>query len=117
MIEIVIALVAAVFGSTGFWAWLSQRSNRAKAIEEKLDKIEEKLDKTEVKLDKTERDAARTQMLLMISEYPNNQEGIMSLAEHYFSRLHGDWYATGLFNKWLEDWSLSKPEWFKEVPK
>ena len=28
MIEIIIALIAAVFGSTGFWAWLNARSRR-----------------------------------------------------------------------------------------
>ena len=105
MTEIIIALAVAVFGSTGFWTWLAQRGKRLKGIEEKLDKIEEKVDKSE-------RDAVRTQMLLMISNYPMNQEGIMSLAEHYFAHLHGDWYATGLFKRWMEDWSVARPEWF-----
>lgn len=28
MVQIIIALVAAVFGSTGFWSWLSSRSKK-----------------------------------------------------------------------------------------
>lgn len=28
MVQIIIALVAAVFGSTGFWSWLSNRSKK-----------------------------------------------------------------------------------------
>ena len=32
MVEFVIALVAAVFGSTGFWAWLSNRNRRESSV-------------------------------------------------------------------------------------
>lgn len=35
MIEIIIALIAAVFGSTGFWSWLNTRS-RKKSNEARL---------------------------------------------------------------------------------
>lgn len=86
---------------------LGNRKSRLKAVETKLDEIEKKLTKTE-------KDELRTQLLLLLSDYPDNDEGIMTLAKHYFGDLHGNWYATSLFNTWLETRGKGKPEWFKE---
>lgn len=83
------------------------RRGRLKIIEEKLDKIEKRQEKQE-------KDELRTQLLLMVSDYPDNQEGIMAIAQRYFGELYGNWYATSLFNHWLEDKHIAKPEWFKE---
>ena len=49
--------------------------------------------------------------------YPEEKTEIMKLAEHYFKPksqggLEGDWYMTGIFNKWLTDNNIGKPEWF-----
>lgn len=63
-------------------------------------------------LSRAERDNCRIQMLIMMMHYPHETEQIMKLAEHYFSVLHGDWYMTGIFNKWLTDNKIGKPEWF-----
>lgn len=86
---------------------LSSRKSRLKGIEDTLGKIDGRLAKTE-------KDALRTQLLLMISDYPTNTEGIMQLGERYFGGLHGNWYATTIFNRWLEERKIAKPEWFKE---
>ena len=86
---------------------IGNRKSRLKAVESKLEDIE-------TKLVKTEKDELRTQLLLLLSDYPDNQEGIMTLAQHYFGDLHGNWYATSLFNHWLENNDIAKPEWFKE---
>ena len=64
------------------------------------------------KLDKLERDGCRTQLLLLLSDYPDQTEEIMRLAQHYFADLRGNWYMTGLFNQWLEKNKIGKPEWF-----
>ena len=86
---------------------IGNRKSRLKAVESKLEDIE-------TKLVKTEKDELRTQLLLLLSDYPDNQEGIMTLAQHYFGDLRGNWYATSLFNHWLEGNDIAKPEWFKE---
>ena len=44
----------------------------------------------------------RTQLLLMVSDYPDDKAGIMAVAQHYFEDLKGNWYATSIFNQWLK---------------
>ena len=80
----------------------------------KMAEIEIKLDNIDKRLEKTEKDELRTQLLLLISDYPDNKEGIMTLGQHYFGDLRGNWYATSIFNQWLEQTGTAKPEWFKE---
>lgn len=63
-------------------------------------------------LERAERDNCRIQMLIMMMHYPEEKTEIMKLAERYFRVLAGDWYMTGLFNKWLTDNKIGKPEWF-----
>lgn len=59
-----------------------------------------------------EKDGLRTQLLLLILIRPNEQTEILRIAEHYFGVLHGNWYMTSIFNKWLEDNDIAEPEWF-----
>ena len=86
---------------------VSNRKSRLKGVEDKLEDIEKRLKYAE-------KDELRTQLLLMISDYPDNVEGIMAIGERYFGKLHGNWYATALFNNWLSEREIAKPEWFKE---
>lgn len=71
----------------------------------------EKLDK---RFNKLEVDIIRTQLLLLLADYPQNTAEIMRVAEHYFHDLNGDWYMTSLFNSWLVENNVAKPEWFNE---
>lgn len=48
------AIVIAVFGSTGFWSWLSQRKVSNKAIMEKLSNVEGSISNLETSVDKLE---------------------------------------------------------------
>lgn len=59
-----------------------------------------------------ETDGIRTQLLVLLSDYPDNTEEIMRVAEHYFYDLKGDWYMTSLFYKWLTDNNIAEPAWF-----
>ena len=61
----------------------------------------------------TEKDELRTQLLLLLSDYPEERQEIMKLAEHYFKDLKGNWYATTLFNNWLVERQIARPEWFR----
>jgi hypothetical protein len=71
-------------------------------------------DNVKATLTKLEKDVLRTQMLLMILMRPEEKREILTLAQHYFVDLKGNWYMTDMFNKWLEDEGHSKPEWFAE---
>lgn len=65
------------------------------------------------KLDRLEKDGLRTQLLLLLLLLPDEKKEIMTIAEHYFKDLHGNWYMTSLFDKWLEKAGQGRPEWFK----
>ena len=59
------------------------------------------------KLNVLEKDVLRTQLLLLILMKPEEQQEILTIAEHYFAKppegLGGNWYMTSIFNKWLTD--------------
>ena len=65
------------------------------------------------KLTTLERDVLRTQMLLLILMKPDEKKEILTIGEHYFKELKGDWYMTSIFNKWLESSGTAEPEWFE----
>jgi hypothetical protein len=93
------ALVAGIFNL------IVNRKGRLAAIEHTLAEINEKLEVAE-------KDQVRTQLLLMLANYMLETQEIMKIGEHYFKDLHGDWYATSLFNKWLTENHIASPEWF-----
>ena len=64
------------------------------------------------KLDRLEKDVLRTQLLLLILLKGEEQQEILTIAEHYFKDLHGDWYMTSIFNKWLKEKKIADPDWF-----
>lgn len=75
-----------------------------------------KADTVELKKEtkRLEKDGLRTQMLEMINDYPDNESEILTLAEHYFKDLNGNWYATNIFTKWMERNYIAKPAWFEQ---
>lgn len=80
--------------------------------EKRIEALENCIALLQASLGKSERDNCRIQMLIMMTHYPHETSQIMKLAQHYFGDLHGDWYMTGVFNKWLVDNNIGKPEWF-----
>ena len=64
------------------------------------------------RLDRLERDGLRTQLLLLILLKRGEKQEILTIAEHYFKDLKGDWYMTSIFNKWIVDSDIAEPEWF-----
>lgn len=103
--QIAITIISAILGSTGLTTLVQFLITRK-------DKKKDLLIKIDHKIDVLEKDGCRTQLLLLLSDYPENIQEIMTLAEHYFCRLHGDWYLSSMFNDWLEKRHLSKPLWF-----
>lgn len=64
-------------------------------------------------LKKLEKDGLRTQLLLMILMKPEEKKEILTLAQHYFVDLEGNWYMTDIFKKWLKEKGHSNPDWFQ----
>ena len=85
-----------VIGATtiGCATWVFSQASAG--TNEKLDEIIEKVNVAEL-------DAIRSQLLLLISNYPDNESEILKVAEYYFQDLDGDWYVTNIFTKWAED--------------
>lgn len=64
------------------------------------------------KVKKIEKDSVRTQLLLMMSDYPDEKQEILTIAEYYFATLKANWYMTAVFSKWLKKEGLPNPSWF-----
>ena len=95
--EAIIAIIVAVLGSNLIQFFVGRRDKK-KGIQEQLTKLE--------------KDSCRTQLLVMMSDYADEKTEIMTLSEHYFKDLKGDWYLTDLFDKWLKEHKIRKPDWF-----
>lgn len=98
------SIVIAIIGSGALSALIAGIFNLINNRREKLDK----------RFTLFEKDILRTQMLLMLKDFPEEKQEILKLAQHYFGDLEGNWYLTTMFNQWLEDNKIARPEWFKE---
>lgn len=107
-------IVIAIIGSGALSTLISSVFTAFANSKSRLKKIEGKLDEIEKNQKTAEKDSMRSQLLMMIADYPEENTEILKLAEHYFSDLHGNWTATAIFNKWLERCEVAKPEWFKD---
>lgn len=63
------------------------------------------------RLDTLEKDGLRTQLLMLILMQPESKHEILTVGQHYFCVLHGDWYMTDVFNRWCLEHD-QRPEWF-----
>ena len=75
----------------------------------KLKEIEKKLEVIEKNQKNAEKDTLRTQLLVMIADFPDETTDILRLAEHYFKDL-----ASALFNEWAKTHCESAPTWAKK---
>ena len=95
-----------------FVKFLIERHDRK--TERKEDKNLEEITDT---LKKLKKDGLRTQLLLLLLIKPEEENEILTLAEHYFKKppygLGGNWYMTSMFKNWLEENKVGKPEWFE----
>lgn len=94
-------IIVAVLASNGLFAllqFLITRHDQRKNVKGKLLNLE--------------RDGLRTQLLLLLLMMPEEKKEILTIGEHYFVKLNGDWYMTSLFEKWCKKYGL-KPDWFK----
>lgn len=65
--------------------------------------VNDKLDTIITKVNVAEQDATRSQLLTLMSDYPDNESEVLKVAQHYFRDLNGDWYMTSLFTQWADE--------------
>lgn len=94
------------------FAKTDKKEDKSLERDKHIEKLEKSLKTVQEDILESKLDRCRIQMLIMMNHYPSEKTEIMKLAEHYFVTLHGDWYMTGIFNKWLIDNYIGKPEWF-----
>ena len=112
MSDTLTTIIVAVVGSGALSALIAGIFNLIMSRKGRLAKIENELNKINDRLINAEKDILRTQLLLLMSDYPLENQEIMKLAEHYFKDLKGNWYASTLFDKWLVQNHLPMPKWF-----
>ena len=97
------------------------KESKATGAEAKIDTIVTKVDTLvddQVKMMKAQKkqegDIIRVELKLMISSFPEKEEDILRLAEHYFKDLHGNWVMATTFKQWLDERGLEIPQWYNE---
>ena len=62
-----------------------------------------RLDGMSGQLDQLQVESTRTQLITLMSSYPDNKSEILKVADKYFNEYNGDWYVTELFEQWAEE--------------
>lgn len=62
-----------------------------------------RLDEVSGQLDQLQVESTRTQLITLMSSYPDNKSEILKVADKYFNEYNGDWYVTELFEQWAEE--------------
>lgn len=105
-------IVYAILGSGALATLVSGLINLYINRKGRLNEIENNQEEMKKWMRRSEKDAVRTQLLLLLSDFPEEVSEIMQLAQHYFVDIKGDWYMTSVFNRWLVAHDIAKPEWF-----
>lgn len=111
MKEIFIAVISAV-GSGAFFTFMQFLISRKDGEDKERKEAKEWRESVDAKLLKNEKDSIRTQMLLLMDKYPDNETEVLRLAEYYFQKLHANFYMTTMFTKWLQLNHIPLPGWF-----
>lgn len=86
---------------------ITRNDAKAKKIDNVINQIAD-IKKSQLK---AEKDIVRSQLLVLMSDYPENQPEIMETMKHYHVDLNGNWYLTSIFKKWCDKNDIEKPKW------
>lgn len=128
MSEATVTLLVALLSSSGLIGGIfsiintiisrkTARGDKQEEIKKELAELKANTEKeiAEIKSEVQENrlDMARIQLMLLMSDYPDDVSEIMKAAEKYFVTLGGNFYMDTLFAKWLKAHKLPQPSWFK----
>ena len=97
---------------TGLFQLLQTRKSRKDGLESKVDTLVEEQEKIIKAQKKQEGDVLRVELRLLISDFPDKEDDILRLGEHYFNDLHANWVMASVFQQWLSQRNLPTPPWF-----
>lgn len=100
---------------TEIFGLLKAKRSKKDGVEAKLTALinEQKSIRDDIK--KQEKDNIRTELKLMISDFPDDTTDILKLADHYFVKLEGNWTMANIFNDWAKAHNVEIPTWFKHT--
>lgn len=113
---IIIALISSGVLSTiitGIFTIMENRKSRKTGLESKVDKIAEEQSKMMEAQRRHELDILRVELKQMIASFPEKEEDILRLGEHYFTH-GGNWVMSAVFKQWLDARGLKLPSWYIE---
>lgn len=106
-------IVIAILGSGALSALISGIFGLIMARKSKQKEIEEDLSDIKRRLEIAEKDAIRTQLLVLIKDFPDEKTDILRLGQHYFVKCEGNWVMSDIFLKYLQENQIPTPSWFK----
>jgi len=104
-------VILTALASTGFFSLVQFLIKRHDERKGKTKQFADAIESLKKKIDRQERDSCRTQLLLLMSDFPDMKDEILKVAEHYFKDLEANWYMTTLFSVWCEKHNINLPMW------
>lgn len=122
MTSVIVTIICSFLGASGLFSLITflikrqdekrdSKSVERQEIREELKSIRELLQELKDQGDKNEKDNVRTQLLLLMADYPEDVSELLECAEHYFVDMHGNWYLTSMFLNFLQKHDIADPEW------
>lgn len=93
------AIIVLSGAATGIATWFSSQIQNTVATQ-----IADLKTEVQTANKKTELQITRLELLSLIHNQPTNVAEIEKIAKHYFQELGGNWYATGLYSKWCQEY-------------
>lgn len=117
METIIIAIISSGLLSviiTEVFGILKAKRSKKDGVESKLSALIEEQKDIRTLIKRQEKDALRTELKLMISDFPDEETDILRLAEHYFKDLNGNWTMANIFTRWCKEKGIDLPAWVKQ---
>lgn len=112
-------IVIAIIGSgtlgiliTKIFDLISERNKLKEKQKEDQENVHKELAEIKAAVKLNEKDNLRTQLMVMIKDYPYETSDILRLGEHYFKVLNGNWVLTDIFASWAAGQGVILPSWF-----
>lgn len=117
-------ILIAVIGSgtlgiliTKIFDLISERNKLKEKQKEDQENVHKELAEIKAAVKLNEKDNLRTQLMVMIKDYPYETTDILRLGEHYFKDLNGNWVLTDIFGSWAAGQGVIVPTWFPREEK
>ena len=108
-------ILLTALASSGFFGLIQFLVTRHDQRKGKVKQLTDSIESLKKKIDRQERDSCRTQLLLLMSDFPENTDEILKIGQHYFQDLKANWYMSTLFAKWCKKHSIDLPDWAHNI--